>query len=400
MSLASRATTVLRGLRARGGSSVMILVVALVAVAAATVGPSYDEAARTSIVRDTVANAGVLGRGFSVVQTGPVSNTLPLLESEVRQALPSGSGNEVQGLFQPPIESIEATAVDPALSGPIPLDWRSGVCSQLQLAGACPTSPNQVIISASFAKVAGWGIGQRLSLPGPLVLTVTGIYQAPRQSDDYWFNRQLTYFPYEYPQASGPRGPPVAVYDAMFTTEATLSGESPDVQGTLTYNDLLAPVNIQAKDVGPLSQAMTSMVNSTALQAVQAIPTSDIPATMASVTAAWSSLAVPIFLITIEVLSLAWLLLFVLITEAVTVRGADVALAKLRGYGRSRSVALAVSEPVTLLIAAFPLGALAGWGAAVALARVLLVHGTPVALSGLGWAAAAGSTAGGFVAVV
>ncbi|MGH9125247.1 MAG: FtsX-like permease family protein, partial [Acidimicrobiales bacterium] len=145
---------------------------------------------------------------------------------------------------------------------------------------------------------------------------------------------------------------------------------------------------------------MTSLVNSNALQAVQAIPTSDIPATMASVTAAWTSLAVPIFLITVEVLSLAWLLLFVLITEAVTIRGADVALAKLRGYGRIRSVALAVSEPVTLLIAAFPLGALAGWGAALALARVLLVPGTPVALSGLGWAAAAGSTAGGFVAVV
>ena len=53
-----RLAAVVRGMLQRGGTTVMILAVALVATAAAAAGPIYYQAARTSILRDTVAGAG------------------------------------------------------------------------------------------------------------------------------------------------------------------------------------------------------------------------------------------------------------------------------------------------------------------------------------------------------
>jgi hypothetical protein len=52
---------VLRGLLHRGGSTVMIEAVALVAIAAAAAGPIYYQAARTSILRDTLVIGAATG---------------------------------------------------------------------------------------------------------------------------------------------------------------------------------------------------------------------------------------------------------------------------------------------------------------------------------------------------
>ena len=60
----TRLAAVLRGMRQRGGTTVMILAVALVATAAAAAGPIYYQAARTSILRDTVAGAALV-RGLT-----------------------------------------------------------------------------------------------------------------------------------------------------------------------------------------------------------------------------------------------------------------------------------------------------------------------------------------------
>jgi hypothetical protein len=57
----TRPAGLIRGLLHRGGSAVLIFAAALVASAAAATGPAYYAAARTSILHDTVADAGYLG---------------------------------------------------------------------------------------------------------------------------------------------------------------------------------------------------------------------------------------------------------------------------------------------------------------------------------------------------
>ena len=65
--------TALRGLRSRSAVSVLIFAVAVLAVAGAAAGPAYYGAGQTSVLRDTVASANVLGRGYEITESGPVS---------------------------------------------------------------------------------------------------------------------------------------------------------------------------------------------------------------------------------------------------------------------------------------------------------------------------------------
>jgi len=397
----TRLAGLVRGLLHRGGSAVMIFAAALVASAAAATGPAYYAAAKTSILHDTVAGTGYLGRGFEANQTGAVNRLMDPLAAEVRDAL-GRSGQAGARLFAPPVESLEALAVDIRLDASIPLVWRSGVCAQLRIRGSCPTRRGQVVISSSLSRSLAlphpWRIGQRLPLPGWGKLTVTGIYTPPDISKDYWFGRGPSYFAYEHP-ADGPSKNGV-LYDAMFTARATMTGASRITQGTAVLDYLLRPAHLSAPDVPGLLARMNALTNSVRLNALQVIVTTEIPATLGLVEAGWNAIAVPVLLITAQLLVPVWLLLFLAVRDAAEARGPEIALAKLRGYGPWRSIVFGLSEPALLLLIALPAGALAGWAITEALGRVLLRPGTPVGLPPLAWAAAAAATAGGLTAML
>ncbi len=382
----------------------MTFVVAVVAVAAAAAGPTYYAAAQTSILRDSLDVAPVLGRGFEVVQTGSVSGTIDSLSSDVGGLLADGfgaSGGTTAGrVFQPPIEAIETTAFDPAEQQLMPLVWRSDVCAHLVVTGSCAANPKQVIVSRSLAEAFRLRIGQQLTVPTWGALTVTGLYSAPA-GGDYWFGRLGTYFPDEFPPG-GPsaRAPTSGGVDALFTARATLEAAPSSVQGSDVIDDLMAVRSVRPGDVKPIESTINGLVSNDQLQVFQAIPTTDIPATMASISSAWSSLAVPVLLVSAQLLGLAWLLLLVLVSEEAEARGGEVALAKLRGHGRFRTIGFGLSQPVVLLAVALPVGAVVGWGATALLAHNLLRPGTPVSLTPLAWAAAAAAAAGGFTAVL
>ena len=234
-----------------------------------------------------------------------------------------------------------------------------------------------------------------MTVPTYGTLTITGIYSPPGPSDDYWLDRLSTYFPFEYPPTYSPR-PSFPQYDtdAIFTVQSTLENAPAAAQGTLVYDQFLTQAAVNRGDVDRLSTGVAGLLTDTQLQNEQAIVTSTIPQTVASVRSSWSALAIPTVLISAELLVLAWLMLFLLVTEAVDSRGGDIALAKLRGHGRVRTVSFGVSEPAAILAIALPLGALAGWGASWVLAQDLLRPGTPVGLPALGWVGAAAATAG------
>jgi len=97
----------LRGLAQRGGATVMILAVALVATAAAATGPIYYQAARTSILRDGLVTASVIGRGYEVNETGAVPGLLGQLAPVQQGQLDTSLGNLAgRGLFAPPLYSV------------------------------------------------------------------------------------------------------------------------------------------------------------------------------------------------------------------------------------------------------------------------------------------------------
>jgi putative ABC transport system permease protein len=386
----------LRGLVHRAGASFSIVLVATVAVAAVAIGPTYYLAAQSSILQDGVRQADTLGRGFEVTSSGQVTGTIGGTTQLVRKLLAGYLGGPAQEgrLFTAPIEAVETTVVTG--NETVPLVWRSAVCAHLKLAaGRCPAGLRQVMVSSSLAAINRWHVGQQVTVAAWRPFVISGVYTitVPESAAPYWFNAGTRYFPAE----AELKAPP---YDAMFTSQATVNSGPPGAQGNDVIDMSLIPGSLDAADVPRLSAAMTGMTLNRQLTEGNATFETDIPDTLAFVRDSWRTVAVPVFLITAQLLLLAWLLLFLVVSDAAEARGPEIALAKVRGRGRWRTLTFGLSEPVILLLIALPAGLLAGWGITAALARILLRPGTPVGLPSLAWAGAAAATAGGLVAVM
>ncbi|HEY2312073.1 MAG TPA: FtsX-like permease family protein, partial [Streptosporangiaceae bacterium] len=383
----------LRGLSHRRGSTLLILAAALVAAGAAATGPIYYAAAKTSILHDSLSRGGVISRGFEATGTGQLAGLIPNLQTEVTGQLDAALGQKsARRLFGLPIADLETSGIWSVSQAPIPVDWRAGVCSHLRISGSCPTAAGQVIASEPLARRYSLRIGARLDVTGWPKLTLTGIYGIPDVNKDYWFGRgSSAFFSMEFGGSS---------LDALFTSYATIAAAPTNAQGTGVLDYPLIASHVTIADVPVLQSGIDAVVFSTQLQLVQVPVVSAIPGTFAGIEASWRTVLVPIWLITAQLLSLSWLLLFLAVTDAVEARGSEIALAKLRGRGRWRTLAFGLSEPAALLILALPLGVLLGWAATAALGTLLLRPGTPVAMSPPGWLAAAAATAGGLIAVI
>ena len=139
---------------------------------------------------------------------------------------------------------------------------------------------------------------------------------------------------------------------------------------------------VQPGDLDRIVQATEHLPNSPTLVNEQITLITGIPATGDDVHASWSALAVPVVVVTAELLVLTWLLLFLVVTDAVDARGAE-----WPSPTRRRSDAAGLGEPAVLLVLALPVGAIVGWLLSVVLTHVLLRAGTPVPLPALGWGA-------------
>ena len=390
-----------RGVRQRAGVSLGILLVATAAAAAAATGPAYDAAARASILQDNLHNQSPILRTAEADGSGPVAGLAGNLSAEVTSVLAAQLGGlaVVNRLFQPPVEAILAqVSTGNHLT---PLTWRTDACGHLRLtAGSCPQAAGQVLVSTSYARLSQVRPGDTIATSsGYGRLMVTGEYAVPSSAQlgaAYWLNGPCDDFLFENPKCL--RNPPP--WDAMFTSAATFAGAPDSEQGNATVLDVLAPGGVRPEDLPGLKAAVNDLLIDPTLQGMDAVATSSIPQLTDQIRAGWQTLDVPVFLITCQLLLLAWLLLFLVATDAAEARATDIALAKLRGHGRLRTLAFGLSEPVLLLAVGFAVGVLAGWAAAAGLTRILLRPGTPAGLPILAIAAAAAATLGGFVAIV
>ena len=396
----SLVTGTFRGVRRRAGVSLGILLVATDAAAAAAAGPTYDAAARASILQDNLHDQSPILRTVEADDSGPVAGLADNLSAQVTSVLAAQLGGlaVVNRFFQPPVESILAQV---STGGHLtPLTWRTDACTHLRLtAGSCPHEAGQVLVSTSYARLSHVRPGDTVATSsGYGRLMVTGEYAAPsgpQLGAAYWLDGPCADFIFEHPCIHNP--PP---WDAMFTPAATFAGAPDSEQGSATVIDVLAPGGVRPGDLPGLTAAVNDLLIDPTLEGTGASLTSSIPQMTGQITAGWQTLDVPVFLITCQLLLLTWLLLFLIVTDAAEARAGEVALAKLRGHGRLRTIAFGLSEPVLLLAVALPVGLLAGWAATAGLTRILLRPGTHAGLPVLAIAAAVAATLGGFVATV
>jgi putative ABC transport system permease protein len=394
----TRIHDLLRALRHRWGSSLLVLVLATVSVAAATVGPTYNAAGRTSIVQDTFASAAGFDQGIDATESGPINGILGSMRGEVLNDAVIGLGGAAaeRRLLGSPIDGMVTQVGVNAPSKQLGVAYRDGSCAHLRMqSGRCPSAKSEIMISPSLAALNHWRVGTKVPAKPFGQLVVTGIFAIPDVSLAYWSLPSTQFFPTEEP--SEIRG--ADAFDPVFTTQQTMTDAPAQLQGTDTVDLVVQNTAVRAGDIDGLAKTAQKILGDEDLSAQQVVVQSGIPVVVDTVHANWNTLSTPVLVITGELLVLTWLLLFLVVVDAVEARGAEVALARLRGYGRWRSVIVAVAEPVAVLAVALPVGGLIG-GVVAKLMGHNLRAGTPVPLVAAGWVAAALATLGGVAAVL
>ncbi|MFI6987312.1 FtsX-like permease family protein [Nonomuraea wenchangensis] len=387
---------ILRGLWERRTLSLVVLLIAIVPIASAAVGPIYAAAARTTIAREALAAAPVEGRGWRYTTTEGD------LEAKVA-AFTAGAD-----FTTAPSYGMELSSGRRADERAFSLVWQDGQCAHLTLAeGRCPRAGGEVMAS----QTTGFAVGETVELttvmksgPGSTgresaPLTVVGLYRPGSAADPFWFGRTLF----------SPTGEPSAnKADALFTVPQTrldtyivssgVSIGSADTSGGWTDYAVIGidPARLDGADLDRLS-AMQAAAEAAGRDS-QVIVYSRLADTLKVMTANADALGVPTLLVIAQLVGLGWMLLFQTVGDLVRARGPEIALARLRGLRRNRVWLFALAEPLLLLAAAVPLGLLAGHVAAGAMIGALLPPGIPVAFPPTAALAGVAAMLGGLLA--
>jgi putative ABC transport system permease protein len=401
-----------RGLWQRRWLSLVVFCVAVIAAAAAAMGPTYAHAARTAILRDALVEAPPGAQGIMVIYDPR------LMPPEDLDEAPEATG--IPQAFRSPVMGAEIAS--PVLGEPnaVKLIWRDGACERLRLlSGRCPSAPGEVAASEATSKRYGWTVGGRALLEAlvpprplggtaesgtgtgrahPFPLTVVGIYEPRDPAEAYWFG--LPYFPDSTGRAEYlPKGQ--RVYDPLFTEQATLDWARPAVAPwSFTVSLFVDPLRVTGDDARALHAAPQRLRERVTGRASLAPATvfSGMEATTSRALRDMGALGVPVALVTLELVALCWLVLFLAVADLVQARRVEIGLARLRGLSRGQVWRFGLGEPVVLLVAALPSGALAAWPIAASLSRVALAADIRVEVGWLAWVAATGAIVGGLLA--
>ncbi len=394
----------LRAFRWRRGGSLVVLLAGALTVAAAALGPLFASAAAESVLQDrlTQAETDQTTIAFRVEAdvSYPGSVTTISDEQAVRGTIP-GYGPQVNETVV--LSGAQATDGLPAKTQAV---WRDGVCDHIEIVdGACDTSQG-VLVSQRSAQVMGWEVGDTLILDGlqqydtsvagnevatkPTELRITGIYRPFSQLDSYWAGR--IYFPF-HPNAD-PEGPPTV--DSVFVDESVFPLLKHPTQGTIGADLVLtSPQDLRVADVPKVRADVERYLGP---EVRGPAPTTGMLELLDRFEKERTELALAAGVVSAQLALLAWLLLYLVVTDTSEARGSEVALAKLRGLPPRAVAAVALREPVVLLLVAVPVGLVLSWLLTQALARVLLAPGSAVALTPGVWLAVGLAFLGGLVA--
>lgn len=390
---AIRLRILLRGIRSRRASAVVLFVVSTLAIAAAAIGPVFLSAGDTSILSSAFASAPV-GESDILVLANGGSNEYGRL---VRAA--DDGVRHAGGLLERPIVTagIGSSFVGAQNQGyQVELLARYGLCAHLHFGrGGCPAHPNEVAISGRSARAARLAVGSHvrlggLGLRGATPVRVVGIYRRPPSVETrYWGG--TNYFPF------GTGGLNVQKLDPFVASFATVLGYAPGRPRQLSADISWSPDASRA-GAGALqtiaSRTTKRIASDPALHA-----STGFAAIAAKATAGAHLMRSIVLAIVLQLVLLVLIVLYALAHSTAVDRRPEAQFARRHGFTRPAIFALAVGEPAALLVAALPVGLLVAWLVVAALGRTIFVHGTPVTLDLWSFVAAFGVCSAGVLTV-
>ena len=385
-----------------------MLVVGALTVAAAAIGPLYSAAAAESVLQDrlTQATTDQTTIAFRVPSDVSYPGSIDVVSSEeARRGTIPGYGPLVN-------ETLVGTQAR-AEGGPdaqTEAVWRDGVCDHLVIvAGTCVRGAGDVVVSERSAAVMGWKVGSVLSFAQlqqydtsiagsaiattPLHLTVSGTYRPRSTLDPFWAGR--VYFTV-HPAAGSGDGP--MTVDAVFVARDVFPTLQHPTPGSIGADLLLTnPSAIRVADVPRVRADVEAYLGP---ESSGPAPTTGMIALLDRFETERSQTVLAAAVVSAQLALLSLLLLYLVVTDTSEARGGEVALAKLRGLRPLAVFAVALREPVVLLVLAVPLGLGLAYAGAQLLARALFVAGVPVVVDRATWVAVGVAFLGGVGAAV
>ncbi|MBY8873019.1 hypothetical protein K7640_14380 [Micromonospora sp. PLK6-60] len=381
-------------LAARRGQALAVFLLAVLATAGAAAAPMYAAAAGRAIASNEFAAAEPTERRLRLVSMIPFGG-LPADPSSLDFA------GHVRDLTPPGFDVVLATQAGGQAVGPggevrTAVVFRQGVCERVAVTGSCPTTappapPFPVMMSANTAAELDVGVGDPITFQS-IPMRVVGVYRPLDPADPYWLGGEyLRPAPPGRPSTSAVGSPE----DALF-----VSGALSDLDGeALTYQpvaDLYVSEHLlRTRPAGELAAEVTSVAEAAGHRGLAA--GSELAALLDRIALDRRQLDDGVALGAALLVLLCWLVLFVAVGSAVDERRPEQGLLLLRGIRRRRLWALAAGEHAVPVLAAVPVGCLAGLGAVGLLARYALGEEPAVGLDrtaiGYGLVAAAGALA-------
>lgn len=399
----------LRGIRYRSGRSLIVVLLATVAVAAAVIAPSYSRAAQQSVLTDLLTNLPPAQAGVTAVaRSGPddppqtIASTRAGMQSQINQ-YPKLAARLSAPTGSVALPTTTAGSGDPYTAS---LVYRQNVCQHLEVQGDCPSQPNEVALSTRSAEELGLSAGDSIALrpnnnavPRGTDLskvpdhkfTITGLYTATDPTETYW---GASYY-FAFGPASGANA---ASLDAVFTGTEDEPNVWLAVPPRVTVEYPLRSGEVRLDDAGPLIGGIGRIMAVTASGPVSV--TSSLGSVLKEYSTQESALSRSIPLVALPLVLLCWFVLFLVVAALTEERGGEIALSRLRGLQLGQVTRFGIAEPLLLVIVAAPSGFLVGLLTTELGAKVFLAEGVNVEVRWPVIGGALAALAGGVLAAI
>ncbi|MDA8101868.1 MAG: hypothetical protein M0Z34_02760 [Nitrospiraceae bacterium] len=362
----------LAGIRWRAGASVALFLVATIAFAAAALGPLYLRSSKGAVLSGLLDKASPLTTQLDIspinlalagqVHFAPTTAELQSLATRISR---DGAGRWYGTPIFADTAGAELTLTHPRLFAQATILARTGQCAKLTFtAGRCPSAVNEIALSTRTAALMQVKVGSAFSTyvaqATPVRFRVVGEYRAPSTNAPYW--QGVDYFGFGTTSAEG-----IYRLDAFVTDFATLQ-ELPVNATANSATFMMKPRSLHYGDVATFETDYTRWKNLAAYHDGRNVSTRT-TAVIGDLSSQSGVMSRSIAIVDFEVVALALVVLFSLVSLTSDARAAEVALGQLRGFRRMALLRAAALEPLAIVTLAVPVGLAVGWAA------ILLMYG-------------------------
>ena len=368
-------STILRGLRSRALLSAGSVLLIALAVGSAVLGPIFQVAVTNSYLvsrlNDTPNN--LTGLSWIVRPDG-------LLAEQTAKALSESASraDRIAGPFAPAHTWLETPRFD-ALNGQAMLLAAEGACDHLEIAGRCPSSPDEILMLTADVDRNRLHVGDRVDLGAYGSKKIVGSYRVAEGVEDFWFDTQRLA---SVPALIRQNLPPIPYQPAPLITTMDAFDDHAVFQVRVDRR-LDVPPSTTLADLGQAEKAAATLTEPPTHDEVGTwVPDSvnDLGSVIVEVKAQQATARASIGPAVLSLVLVALALLMRLLMAAADLRLPELALASLRGLTSRQLWQLGLSEPLTLLALSLPVGGALGIVGSWLLARLWLVPGLPVPL--------------------